>query len=130
MARSDLKLQFLLHLARSIAVKVAVAFGVVLSSTVAHAVNYMDPNLSDRKDAIARAALTCNSFLRLSEEFKRCLNSNGVTDKSEQTDAIEQAASMASGTTLNMQNNGRAEPADVTAESTRAPASTSIKSNN
>ena len=130
MVRSDLKLEILAYPARSLAVKFAVAFGVVLSSTVTHAVNYMDPNLSDRKDAIARAALTCSSFLRLSGEFKRCLNSNGVTEKSEQTDAVEQAASMASGTTLNMQNNGPQEPADVTAESTRAPASTSSKSTN
>ena len=130
MNRFDWKLRVSSRPERSLAIKCAVAFGVVLSTTVAHGVNYMDPNLSDRKDAIARAALTCSSFLRLSEEFKRCLNSNGVTEKSEQTDAIDQAASMASGTTLNLQNNGRAEPADVTAQSTRAPASTSTKSNN
>lgn len=58
-----------------------------IAGSSAWAINYDDPNLSDRRDVVARAALNCNSFRSMREQFDACLVSQGVTDMTEKTEA-------------------------------------------
>ncbi len=89
--------------------------------TQAFAVNYEDPNLSERKDKIATASFVCIGFLRLNDAFKTCLISNGVTDSTEQKDALDMATSMPSSNAGN--NTLQNDSGNSFAESPRTPAS-------
>lgn len=101
-------------MSRSIWMRSLISFSLLALSSwasLAHAINYDDPNLSDRRDVVARAALNCNSFRGAREQFDACLVSQGVTDLSEKSEAasIAKAVPPQSGPSLS-DSNGRQRP--------------------